>query len=73
MIANLVERAHSNRSRRDYVVHKKEQRVFWAKGNPFPNQEIKLANGEVGRHQILLFVQFSNFRLRCPLHNYLAK
>ena len=72
MKANLVESAHSYRCRWDNIVHKKEQSVFRAKCNAFSNEEIELADGEVGRYQILLFVQFGNFRLRSPLHNYLA-
>lgn len=56
----LVQIVHGGRRRRDYVVNEEEQRVFWPQVNALSDQEIELANGQIGWYQILFLIQIAD-------------
>lgn len=68
---NLIQGAHGGRCWRNHVVHEEEERILRTEVDALPDQEVKLANGQIGGHQILLLVQIANASLRCFLHNHL--
>jgi len=72
LVVFLIECAHGGASWRNDVVDKEEQGVFGSQMNPFADQEVKLSHRQVGRNQILLFVQIANPGFRSFLNNYLG-
>lgn len=67
----MVQGAHGGRGGRNHVVHKEEQGILGTQVDSFTDQEIELAYGQVGWHQVLLLVQVSNACLGRLLHNHL--
>ena len=68
--ANLVKRSHGGAGGRDDVVDEEEERVFGSEVDSFSDEEVELADGQVGRNQIFLFVQVADASLRRLLHNH---
>lgn len=67
----VVQRAHCGGGGRDDVVHKEEQGILGTQMDALADEEIELAYGQVGGHQVLLLVQVPDARLRGLLHNHL--
>jgi len=66
----LVKRSHGGAGWWNHVVDEEEEGVLGSKVDPFSNEEIELADGQVGRYQIFLFVQVSDPRLRRLFHDH---
>lgn len=72
MAAYLVKRAHGGGCWRYHIADEKEESVFGTQMNTFADQEIELANGQIRRYQVLLFVQIANVCFGRLLDNYLC-
>ena len=65
----LVEGSHGGRGGRECVVDKEEERVLGPEADPLPDEEVELADGQVGGHEVLLLVQVAQPSLRGLLHD----
>ncbi len=72
-VVYLVEGAHGGARGRDHIVDEEEKSVLRAKVDPFSNQKVELAHGQIGGDQILLLVQVSNTSFRSLLHDHLQR
>ena len=66
---HLVEGAHGGRGGGDDVVDKEEQSVLWPQTDPLPDEEVELANSEIGGYQVLFLVQIANTSFGGFLYN----
>lgn len=67
----LIQGTHCGRSGRNQVIDEEEERILWLQVDPFPDQKVELSDGQVRRHQVLLFVQVPDPSLRCLFHDHL--
>ena len=72
-ITHLIKRADRGGRMRDLVVDEEEQSVLGAQQDALADEKVELADGEVARDQVLLFVEVGDARLGRLLHNYLQK
>jgi hypothetical protein len=59
-LADLVERAHGGRGRRDHVVDEEEKCVLGPQAYPLSDEEVELADSQVGGDQVLLLIQVTD-------------
>ena len=65
----LVEGSHGGGGGREGVVDEEEECVLGPEADPLPDEEVELADGQVGRHEVLLLVKVTQPCLRSLLHN----
>ena len=70
MSTYLVEGPHGSRGGRECVVDEEEERVLGPEADALPDEEVELADGEVGRHQVLLLVQVAQSCFGRLLHDH---
>merc|ERR550519_48211 len=56
----LIQRPHGGRGGGNDVVDKEEQSVLGSETDPLPDEEVELANSEIGGDQVLFLVQIAN-------------
>jgi len=67
----LIQSSHRRAGRRNHVIDKKEERIFRAEMDSLADKEIKLANSEIWRHQILLLIELTDSCFWQFLHDHL--
>lgn len=70
--AYLVQGTHRGGCGRNDVANEKEERILGTQMDAFADQKVELADGQVGRHQVLLLVQITDVGLGRLLDNDLA-
>ena len=69
-VVYLVEGSHGGGGGREGVVDEEEEGVLGPEADPLADEEVELADGEVGRHEVLLLVEVAQPRLRGLLHDH---
>jgi len=67
----LIQSSHCRAGGRNHIVDEEEESIFRAEVNSLTDQKIKLTNGKIGWHKILLLIQFTNSCFWQLLHNHL--
>jgi len=70
LVVLLVKGSHGGRGGRECVVDEEEECVLRPEADPLPDEEVKLADGQVGGDEVLLLVEVAQPRLGGLLHDH---
>lgn len=69
LVMLLVKGSHGGRGGRECVVDEEEECVLRPEADPLPDEEVKLADGQVGGDEVLLLVEVGDVALLGLLHD----